>query len=190
MRDRLPLILSVTALVVAVLGSTPLGRAAADALPVPLAKRAYLADTAKNSIRLNNIRANKTPTAGMLLPLDTTGKFPASVGAIGPKGDKGDKGDKGSKGDTGAPGSPGLSDYVVVTGNYVTSTTSVISAGVTCPAGTKPLGGGGGTQFPGAGVTLRNSFPTPTGWLVVADAKNPAGGWNYHAYAACAKVAS
>ena len=51
MRDRLTLILSATALVVAVLGSTPLGKAAADALPVPLAKRAYLADTAKNSIK-------------------------------------------------------------------------------------------------------------------------------------------
>ena len=50
MRDRLPLILSATALVVAVLGTTPLGHAAADIIPVPLAKRAYLADTAKNSI--------------------------------------------------------------------------------------------------------------------------------------------
>ena len=32
MRDRLPLVISITALVVAVLGSTPLGRAAYDAV--------------------------------------------------------------------------------------------------------------------------------------------------------------
>ena len=96
MRDRLPLIFSVTALIVAVPGSSLVCRAAADALPVPLAKRAYLADTAKNAIRVT-IRANRTPTAGMLVPPDQTGKFPASVGAIGSKGDKGDKGDRGRR---------------------------------------------------------------------------------------------
>jgi len=187
MRDRLPLILSVTALVVAVFGSTPLGRAAADALPVPLAKRAYLADTAKNSIKVNNIRANRTPTAGMLLPLDQNGKFPASVGAIGPKGDKGDKGDKGSKGDTGAPG---LSGYTVVEGPISSTTNPSIGVTAACPQGTKPLGGGGFTQTPAAGVSVRNSFPSANGWLVVADAKTPAAGWNYHAFVICAKVAT
>jgi hypothetical protein len=144
MRDRLPLILSVTALVVAVLGSTPLGRAAADALPVPLAKRAYLADTAKNSIRLNNIRANRTPTAGMLVPLDQTGKFPASVGAIGPKGDKGDKGDKGSKGPT---GSPGVSGYQIVRASTMIGPNASSSAQAHCPTGKKVIGGAANVQL-------------------------------------------
>jgi hypothetical protein len=184
MRDRLPLILSVTALVVAVFGSAPLGRAAADALPVPLAKRAYLADTAKNSIKVNNIRANRMPTAGMLLPLDQTGKFPASVGAIGPKGDRGDKG---SKGDTGAPG---VSGYQVVEGPISSTTNAFLGVSAACPQGTKPLGGGGFTQTPAAGVSVRNSFPSANGWLVVADAKTPAAGWNYHAFVICAKVAT
>jgi hypothetical protein len=91
--------LAATALAVALLGSTTAGRAALDAVvPVPLAKRAYLADTAKNAIRVGNIKASRTPTPGMLLPLDATGKLPASIGAVGPKGDKGDKGKKGKDG--------------------------------------------------------------------------------------------
>jgi hypothetical protein len=135
MRDRLPLILSTTALVVAVLGATPLGHAAAKIVPVPLAKRAYLADTAKNSVKLNNIKANRTPTAGQILPLDQTGKFPTSVGAIGPKGDKGSKGGKGTKGD------PGLSGYELVTKSFTVNGNTLLSAGVQCPTGKKVLGG-------------------------------------------------
>jgi hypothetical protein len=141
MRDRLPLILSVTALVVAVLGSTPLGRAAADVIPVPLAKRAYLADTAKNSIKVNNIRANRTPTAGMLVPLDSTGKFPAAVGAIGPKGDKGDKGSKGST------GSPGISGYEIVRASTTIAPNVSSSAQAHCPTGKKVIGGAANVQL-------------------------------------------
>jgi hypothetical protein len=97
--------LAATALLVAVFGSTSAGRAALDAvIPVPLAKRAYLADTAKNAIRVNNIKASRTPTPGMLLPLDATGKLPPSIGAVGPKGDKGDKGEQGKKGKDGKNG--------------------------------------------------------------------------------------
>jgi hypothetical protein len=97
MRNRLPLVLSITALVVALMGATPLGRAAVNAA-VPLAKRAYLADTAKNAVKVNNIKASRTPTPGMLLPLDSAGKLPASVGAVGPQGTKGDKGEQGAPG--------------------------------------------------------------------------------------------
>ena len=91
MRSRLPLGVAAAALVVAVLGTTPLSRAAITAA-VPLAKRAYLADTAKNAIRVGNIKASRTPTAGMLVPLGTNGKFPPSVGAAGPAGQEGAKG--------------------------------------------------------------------------------------------------
>jgi hypothetical protein len=65
MGNKLAVVLSASALVVALLGSTTAGRAALDAvIPVPLAKRAYLADTARNSIKLNNIKADRTPTPG------------------------------------------------------------------------------------------------------------------------------
>ena len=48
MRSRLPLVLSTTALVVAVLGSTPFGEAASNAIQAvpPLAKRANFATRA------------------------------------------------------------------------------------------------------------------------------------------------
>lgn len=169
MRDRLPLILSATALAVAVLGTTPLGEAALDAVPVPLAKRAYLADTAKNAVKVNNIRANRTPTAGQLLPLDQAGKFPASVGAIGPKGDKGDKG---SKGDKGLAGEPGVSAYGIVQGPPVAlAANSTTIASVACPAGKNALGGGGShASSVGYVAAMGQSIPKPntngTAWQV------------------------
>lgn len=112
-------------------------------------------------------------------------KLKGDIGPQGAKGDKGDKGDKGAKGD------PGVSGYRIV---ETTRSTTNASQGVqvNCPAGTRPLGGGGFTQTPGAGVTVRNSFPVGSpnpGWLVVADAKTPGSGWNYRAIAVCAAVA-
>ena len=118
------------------------------------------------------------------------------TGAKGDRGPKGDKGDKGATGTTGATGPagpagpPGLSGYTIVS-KTVTSTTGVLSASVNCPSGKRALGGGGGTATPGAGVTVRNSFPLPggSGWLVVADAKSPGSGWSYEVDAVCATVA-
>ena len=85
MGKRLPIAISSVALVVALLGSTPLGRAAIDAAIPPLAKRALSADTAKNALQVNKIKASRTPKPGTLLPLDATGKFPA-FGRRGPVG--------------------------------------------------------------------------------------------------------
>jgi hypothetical protein len=182
MRNRLPLVLFVSALLVAVLGSTSLGRAAVDAA-VPLAKRAYLADTAKNAVRVDNIKASRTATPGMLLPLDNNGKLPASVGAVGPQGPQGAKGSQGQ---------PGASGYTVVT-----STKSVyannIGVGVSCPTGTRPLGGGGevlsGTSS--FGPFMNDSAPENGGWIV-RYTMAAAGNFNLSVkvYAICAKVGS
>jgi hypothetical protein len=63
---------------------------------------------------------------------------------------------------------------------------------VNCPPGKRPLGGGGFTQTPGAGVTVQNSFPvggSQPGWLVVVQAKTPGNGWSYKAQAVCAVIA-
>jgi hypothetical protein len=143
MRKRLPIILSTAALVIAVFGSTPVGRAAIDAA-VPLARRSFLADTAKNALQVNKIKASRTPTPGMLLPLDATGKLPASVGAVGAKGDSGAKGDKG---DPGTPGTPGLSEVELVSAANVNNTaTGLKTVTVSCPAGKKVIGGGAEIQ--------------------------------------------
>jgi len=112
------------------------------------------------------------------------------AGPQGPKGDKGDKGDKGAKGDTGAQGAPGVSGLTIVA--HTTTTTAGFQAvSVSCPAGKRALGGGGGTPTPGAGVSLRNSLPLGgnAGWIVVAEAKSPGSGWSYTANAVCAIVA-
>jgi hypothetical protein len=72
MKARLPIVLSVTALVVAVAGITPIGQAARDAI-VPKARFAL------NSDRVDGIHAARRPKAGRLLALGTNAKFPASV---------------------------------------------------------------------------------------------------------------
>lgn len=88
---RLPVILSATALVVSVLGATPLGQAAGRAIISipPLAKRAFHANVADNALKLSGHKASATGGAGTIPVLDAKGRLPASVGAVGPKGDPG-----------------------------------------------------------------------------------------------------
>jgi hypothetical protein len=69
MKPRLPIVLSVTALVIAVAGVTPLGEAASDAIP----------RFARNADKVDGLHASRTPKAGRLLALNSSKKFPASV---------------------------------------------------------------------------------------------------------------
>lgn len=176
MRSRLPLVLSSMALVIAIFGSTPFGRAAI-ATAVPLAKRAYLADTAKNAIKVDNIKASRTPTPGMLLPLDSTGKLPVSIGAVGPKGDKGDSG----------------ATKAVVRFSESDPSTGLAQATAKCNAGERATGGGFTTGNPT--VVIYDSFPgegfgtkagsSETAWTVRA--KNTTGtSYSVWAYVLCA----
>jgi hypothetical protein len=72
MKGRLPLVLSITALLIAVASATPIGQAARDAI-TPKARFAL------NSDRVDGIHASRLPKAGRLLALGTNKKFPASV---------------------------------------------------------------------------------------------------------------
>jgi len=103
MIKRLPLVLSTTALAVAVLGSTPLGGAAVHAVTAvpPFAKKAGYA---ANAGAVNNIHASKKPQAGFLVPLGPDGKFPGSVGQAGPQGPPGAQGPQGAQGAQGPEG--------------------------------------------------------------------------------------
>ena len=153
---RLPIVLSVAALFVALLGVTSLGEAAKNALPF-----------AKNADRVDMIHASKTPKAGQLYPLGKNGKFPAKVlsvtrgprgevgdiGALGPTGPRGWRGPTGRQGvvgpvgpqgDPGPQGEPGpvalyyvWSDLLTVPGNGIP-----MSAAAVCPEGTTVVGGG------------------------------------------------
>ena len=71
MKRRLPLIFSVTALVVALAGITPLGEAARDATQV--------VRFARNADKVDGLHASRSPKAGRLLALNSSKKFPASV---------------------------------------------------------------------------------------------------------------
>jgi hypothetical protein len=71
MKRRLPIILSVTALVVAVAGITPLGEAARDATQV--------VRFARNADKVDGLHASRSPKAGRLLALNSSKKFPSSV---------------------------------------------------------------------------------------------------------------
>jgi hypothetical protein len=94
---RLPLVLSITAFAVAVLGSTPVGEAA-ERLLLP-----------KNSVGTAQLRpgavvGSKVKPGTLLAAHFKDGQLPR--GAVGPAGPGGPKGDRGEKGDKGAPGEP------------------------------------------------------------------------------------
>jgi hypothetical protein len=192
--SRLPLILSATALVVAVLGSTPLGEAASDAVFPP------------NSVGTTQLRANAVVSAkirnGSVTALDiqkraitaahvkpgslVAASFRAGQLPTGPKGDKGDKGDKGVKGD------PGLSGYQVVQGPLVTvpPNTYRISR-IACPTGKRPIGGGGHSASGIGGIAyLTSSIPIDNReWQ--ASFRNPhTSAISMWAYVVCATVAT
>ena len=127
MNQRLPLVLSTTALVVALVGSTPLGNAAQNVLQqVPRAKRA---DFAANAGKLNGHKSSLNPTRGQIPVVGADGKLPAAIGAVGPKGD---------------PGPAGTGGYLVKTENVRVPEGDNANEpfGVSCPGGRVPLGAG------------------------------------------------
>src|SRR3954453_18342160 len=103
LKQRLPLILAAMALVIALLGTTPLGRAARD-LSHAVPRFALKAGFASNAGRVDGLRASKAPKPGYLVPLRSNGKFPASVGQVGPAGAAGTVGPAGPAGPAGASG--------------------------------------------------------------------------------------
>jgi hypothetical protein len=136
MKQRLPLILAATALLVALLGSTPLGRAAESAMEqvVPRAKKA---DFAANAGKLNGHKSSINPRRGQIPVVGANGKLAASIGAVGPKGDPGPQGAQGPQ------GGPGVSGYLRVTENItVPDGNATPNFGVSCPGGRSVLAGG------------------------------------------------
>jgi hypothetical protein len=84
MFQRAPFILSATALVVAVLGATPLGHAAGElvtAVP-PFAKTAGYAKFAGSSTKLNGHKSALSGAPGTIPVVGPDGKLPASIGAV------------------------------------------------------------------------------------------------------------
>ena len=203
MRNRLPVVLSFTALLVAVFGTTPLGHAAGQAIQAavpPFAKTSGYAKFAGNSTKLNGHRSALSGAAGTIPVVGKDGKLPAALGAVGPQGPKGDKGDKGEKGErgaAGADGTPGLLGLHVVAGTYTRTTPSGDNPSTTafCPAGESALGGGGLVQqynssgFVGL-LPVYGTQPVSNGYTVHAGPVSTAGRIVVNAWAVCAKVDS
>jgi hypothetical protein len=127
MKQRLPLILSITALVVALVGSTPIAESALEQV-VPRAKRA---DFASNSAKLNGHRSSVNPKRGQIPVVGGDGKLAASIGAVGPAGPKGDA------------GPPGISGYqTIVEQVTVPDGEEDFRRTVSCPGGKAVLSGG------------------------------------------------
>ncbi|HXV56538.1 MAG TPA: hypothetical protein VD704_01600 [Gaiellaceae bacterium] len=173
---RLPVVLSATALVIAVFGSTPTGQAVASAV-VPFAKKAGYA---KNSGAVKGVKVSKAPTPGRLLPLGQDGKFPATVVPAGPKGDPGPPGPRGPSGIGGYQ--LAISDGIALgPGNWSTRI-------ATCPAGKNVLGGGASSTLPGFSRIILSAPNDPgTGW--VAGIRNEgSSNLTMFAWAICATV--
>ena len=106
-------------------------------------------------------------------------------GVQGVKGDQGDKGDKGDKGD------PGISGWEIVRGATASSPSATqVTVYATCPAGKKPLGGGGSQGS--FGWFVDDTRPNANGWQVqyVRESGLGAGGFIGEAWVICAYVAT
>jgi hypothetical protein len=169
---RLPLMISIAALVVAVFGSTPLGHAAGEKLAAvvpPFAKTAGYAKFAGDSSKLNGHKSTLRGAPGTIPVVGPNGKLPAAIGAVGPQGPQGPKGNPGAKGSPGAAGEPGTSGYEIVMAQTPTDSTNAKSISVNCPP--NKLAVGGGAAYNGAGPDSAMSWPRPggSGWQAYGD---------------------
>lgn len=178
MSPRLALAMSASALVVALLGSTPLGHALSSALPRNSVGPLQLQRNAvgPQKIAPNAVRASHVLNGSLLVEDFKAGQIPA-----GPKGDKGDKGDKGP---------PGLSELEVVEASTALDSTPLKSLGKICPVGKRPVGGGATVNPALAGLALLQSAPLGgTGWRAIArEIVAESSPWQIILYVICAKV--
>jgi len=163
---RLPIVLSLTALVVAVMGFTSVGQATRDALPF-----------ARNADRVDLIHASRTPKAGYLYPLGTNGKFPGRVltvtkGDRGPVGPPGATGAQGPQGATGPEGPAGATNVKVYTAEQYVPSLLTAWVSIICPSGQRATGGGGRAV---PGVLIHETLPTNASGAPLPSGQTPVG---------------
>ena len=125
-------------------------------------------------------------------PPGGSGGTPGPTGPQGPAGPQGRAGPQGPKGDDGPKGEPGISDYSTHTANSGNANTNrVKSVQADCPAGTKPLGGGGEVSPTDTeGIALVATYVRLNGWFAKAESFAPAGQrWKLITHVICARVA-
>jgi Collagen triple helix repeat (20 copies) len=187
--SKTPTVIAITALVVAVLGATPIGDAAGRlVLPnnsvgaVQIKKSAVTGLKVKNgSLLAADFKAGQLP-AGPQGPKGDTGAQGAKgdTGAQGLKGDPGPQGPIGDKGDSGMPGQPGPpagSNAVIRRESHLIPGNSDGWWRAFCNPGARATGGGGYFSDIVAGDAIIVSRPidaqlqapdgvAPVGWLV------------------------
>lgn len=157
MKRRLPIVLSVTALLIAVAGTTPLGEAASDAIP----------RFARNADKVDGIHASRTPRAGRLLALNRQRKFPASV----------------LPSTTGLTGLEAVTAATAADSSSPKSVTLNCPAGKRVLGGGARVTGAGATEV----AVTEAYPSAPTQWITLARELNSTGGsWTLTAYAFCA----
>ncbi len=145
MRAKLPLVLSTTALVVSVLGTTPLAAIAQNAaFPPNSVGSTQLKRNAVGAAKLapNAVRSGHVLDGSLLVEDFRPGQIPQ-----GPKGDQGDKGDRG---DGGEKGDAGATNVVVRQGPSYPATVGSAHQKALCNPGERAVGGGAGTTQDGA----------------------------------------
>jgi len=180
MRNRLPMIFSITALLVALFGITPLGDAAYNAV-VPRNSVGTL-QLQRNAVKAAKIAPNAIRAGHVLDGSLLTADFKAGQIPQGPKGDKGD---------TGSVGPPGVSGYEIVT-QSTTATTTLFTVSVSCPAGKKAFGGGVKSNIwslaSGPYVVSSNPNAAGTGWEARMAHHSAGANATITAYAVCGTV--
>jgi Collagen triple helix repeat (20 copies) len=198
LKNRLPVVLSATALVVAVLGVTPVGQATSDAVQTHFARNANFLRGKAPSVKAGK---NKVPVANKAGKLDRSWGAvgargpagpPGANGAQGPQGPGGPAGAKGDKGDTGAPGPPGVSGLVRVTAASAFDTVNGKSATATCPTGKRVVGSGAEISGAIGAVVIDDLTPSANLTSVFATGYQVPGtsatSWSINTYALCAFV--
>jgi Collagen triple helix repeat (20 copies) len=190
LRNRLPLVLSATALVIAVFGITPLGHATSTIVQTHFAKNAnFLRGKAPSVAKKPNtvvLRDGKGNIQGLSAARGAQG-LPGAPGPQGPAGPPGPQGAAGANGTNGAAGAPGVSGYQIV--SVVQNHTASFSFVAACPAGKKVIGGGHDWAFGGTDVWFWQSAPNgQTGWIVRGNVNRAGAASQITAFAICANV--
>jgi hypothetical protein len=183
MRERLPIVLSTTALAVAVLGATPVGEAALDQIvPRNSVGTPQLRNGAVTNAKLagSAVTGAKVRNRSLLAVDFRAGQLPA-----------GPPGPTGPQGPAGPPGASGLQP-VFTTG--ARNSVSYKALNATCPSGKLALGGGVAITPASAATAVAitsNYLSGTTTWATAARETSTFGGsWSLNAVVVCATVAA
>jgi hypothetical protein len=186
LKSRFSPIVAVTALVVAVFGSTPLGHAAARmVLPSNSVGATQLKSNAVTSLKVKDgtllagdFKAGQLPAGSQGEKGDSGPAGPkGDSGAEGPAGAQGPKGDKGDAGIPGSPGAPAGANAIIRRSNHVVDGNTDGWWYANCKPGERATGGGASFTDVIPGDAIEMSRPinaqsgtddgtAPVGWLV------------------------